>query len=386
MGRANVGLELGHQLVQRSIGRRDDLQQQQPHQHAVPLWNVPLDADPARLLAADEHVILQHVIGDVVEAHGRLHQRQAVARSQSVHHAGGGDALDDCPAPSPSLNQIPQRQSEDVMGIHEVPLSIHRAEAVGVPVGGQPQIGVVGLDGCAQRVQIMRYRFGMDAAKAGVHLASDLVHPAPRAGQHVGDALAARAVHRVGHHPQFAGRDHVQIHHLAEVLVVGPGGIEKLDESLVQRCLVVHHVRPASHLLVARQVGFDELRLLWQRGPAEGGLEFEAVVARCVVAGGDHHPSGSLFVDDGVGDGRGRGVGAGEVGDDAVAGQDAGHLGRVAVGEEAGVETDDDLWRAVAGFIQYIVSDGLGHQPQVGKSEGVRDDGAPAVRAEFDGH
>ena len=372
--------------MQRSTSSRDDLQQQQPHQYAITLWDVAPDAHPTRLLPTDEHITIQHVVGDVVKADGRLHQWQAIAHRQPVHQTGGGDALDDRPTPPPLLNQVPQGQREDVMRVHEVPMGIHRAYAVAVSVGSQPQVGVVGLDVRPQGTQVAGNGLGVDAAKAGVHLAPDFVHPAPRASQHIGDALTARSVHRVGHHSQFTIRDYVQVHQPTKMLIVGPGRVEMADEPLAQRCLIFHHVRPASRFLVAHQVGLDAIRLSRQRRPTKGGLEFETVVTRRVVAGSDYHAGDSLLVDNGIGDGRCWGVGAGEVSDDVVAGQDAGHLGRVAVGEETGIEPDDHLGPVVAGLLQHVIGDGLGYQPQVGEGEGVGDDGTPAVSAKFNSH
>ncbi len=272
------------------------------------------------------------------------------------------------------------------MWVHEVSLAVHGTNTVSIPVGGKPKVCVMRLDGRPQGTQVTGYGLGVDAAKARVHFSPDLVHSAPRAGQHVGDALSARSVHRVGHHSQFTGRDYVKIHHVAQVLVVGPGGVKTADQPLVQRCSVVHHIGPACCFLVALKVRFDAIRLLRQRCSAERRLELETVVARRVVARGDHYAGGRSLVDDSEGDGRAGSVGTGEVRDDAVASQDTRRLRRVPVGQKAGVETNHDFRLTALGFVQHVIGDRLGHQAQVGKREGIGDDRAPAVGAKLYRH
>ena len=73
--------------MQRLVGLGHHLQQQQAHQHPVPLRDVALDAHPARLLAAHDHVATLHQIGNVVEADRRLNHRQAKLGGDAVDHA-----------------------------------------------------------------------------------------------------------------------------------------------------------------------------------------------------------------------------------------------------------------------------------------------------------
>ena len=104
------------------------------------------------------------------------------------------------------------------------------------------------------------------------------------------------------------------------------------------------------------------------------------------MAGGDDNACHGLLVDNIVRDGGGGGIGAGQPGDDAVASQHSGHLGCVTVGQETGVEADNDFGFIGVCLIQHVVGDGLGHQLQVGKSKSVAYDGTPAVCTKLDGH
>ncbi len=103
------------------------------------------------------------------------------------------------------------------------------------------------------------------------------------------------------------------------------------------------------------------------------------------MAGGDHHAGRGPLVDNGVADGRRGRVGPRQPRLDVVAGHHPRHLGRVAVGQEARVEADDDA-RLGRALVVDKIGDGLGDQAQIVKGELVADDGSPAIGAEFDGH
>ena len=72
-----------------------------------------------------------------------------------------------------------------MVGIDKDALSIHRTDAVGITIRGQPYVRVVGLDGSYQSVQVLGNGLRVDAAKAGVHLAPYVIHVTARASQHL---------------------------------------------------------------------------------------------------------------------------------------------------------------------------------------------------------
>src|SRR5690606_26030721 len=134
--------------------------------------------------------------------------------------------------------------------------------------------------------------------------------------------VPAGAVHGVGHHTQFAAGDDVQVDEGAELFVVGPGGVEFDDLALADGFVEVYEGGFPAGLQVLGQEVFDAQVLFPAGAAAIGRLQFDAVVAGGVVAGGDHDPGRGFFVDDGVADGRGGRVGAGQPGLDAVGGHD----------------------------------------------------------------
>ncbi len=101
------------------------------------------------------------------------------------------------------------------------------------------------------------------------------------------------------------------------------------------------------------------------------------------MAGGNHNSRGGMLIDNRKADRRGGGVGPGQPAPDTIGGHHAGHFGRIAIRQKAGVKAD---YNAGIGRIlfQYVIGNCLGHQPQISKSEGITDNGSPAIRTEFD--
>jgi len=87
--RPDLGHHVGQHLLRRLAIMSDHLRHQQAHQHAVAFRDVALDADAAGFLAADQHILGEHQVTDIIEAHRRLVQRQAIARRQPVEHLRG---------------------------------------------------------------------------------------------------------------------------------------------------------------------------------------------------------------------------------------------------------------------------------------------------------
>ena len=133
-----------------------------------------LKRNAARFLAADQYILGHHIVGDVVEAHRRFVELQAVALAQPVDHAGGGNRPHHRAAPAAFLHQVPQGQRHDFMRVDEVAVLVHGPDAVGIPIGGHAKIAHACADRAGQRAQVLGDRFGVDVAEARVHLAADL--------------------------------------------------------------------------------------------------------------------------------------------------------------------------------------------------------------------
>ncbi len=119
-----------------------------------------------------------------------------------------------------------------------------------------------------------------------------------------------------------------------------------------------------------------------QRAAAIGRFELDAVVARRIVAGGDHHAADRAFVFHGKRDHRRRRIGVSQMHDQVVAGQHARHFHRVAIAQEARVKAHHGL-RARAADLDEVFGNGLRHAAHIVKREVFADDGPPAVGAKM---
>ena len=117
------------------------------------------------------------------------------------------------------------------------------------------------------------------------------------------------------------------------------------------------------------------------------GFNFKTVELRGIVAGGDHDAADSALLLDGEGDGRSR-SGIGTKADfESVGGEDFGGAAAEGIGEEAAIVADYGFWLGAGDRVGFpIIGSGLGNAFDVGKSEILGDDCAPAVCSELDRH
>ena len=209
---------------------------------------------------------------------------------------------------------------------------IHRADAVRVAVGGQAEVAHPRADGAGQRAQVLRDRLGMHAAKAGIHLPAHLGDLAAGPLQEGFDHAAPRAVHRIDHEALRVVGDDVRVDQRPQVVEVGGQRVELLDQSHLARLVEIHQVGAARAFLVVVDVDFHAPALLGQGGAAVGGFQLDAVVARRIMRGGDHHARDRVEVLHREGNGRCRRIRLGEQDGESVGSQDAGHILGIAVG------------------------------------------------------
>ena len=118
-----------------------------------------------------------------------------------------------------------------------------------------------------------------------------------------------------------------------------------MDEAFVARHVEIHQVRAARPFFIIVEINFHPVALFVQGRSAIGRLELDAVVARGIMGGGDHHPGDGIEIFYGIGDGRRGRVGLRQVDDKAIGSQDACHIPGVPVGEEACIEADHKFLR-----------------------------------------
>ena len=208
------------------------------------------ERNAARFFSADQHIFLEHIIGNVVKANRRLVHGQAIALGQPVNHARGRDGAHHRPAPAALLYQVAQRERHDPVGVHKIAAPIHSASAVSIPIRGQAQVAHAGAHGAGQRPQVTGDWLRMHAAKARVHLAADLNHLTAGALQDALDHAAPRAEHRVDHHALRVIGNGVEVDQLAQMLIISQQRVEALDQAQLARLVKVHQVRPAGALFI----------------------------------------------------------------------------------------------------------------------------------------
>ncbi len=183
--------------------------------------------------------------------------------------------------------------------------------------------------------------------------------------------------------PQFRFRDQLEIHELFQRGVMRRANVLNGNSEF--------GVRSSELNWVLIQKTFDGLAFFRTAGAAVIRLELEAVENRRIVAGGDHHAADGVQMLDGKGNRRRRRRLRREDDLKIVSGKNFRRDLRETVGKKPAVVADDDfqfmfedfgLW--VLNFRFPIVRRGLRDARDICKSEILRDDRAPAVRAEFD--
>ena len=86
--------ELGQQTVHSGFLSRQQFQQGETSEDAVPLGNVTVKPDPTALLKAEQDIPLLHLGADVLEANPGLEQFQPVRLAHPIDHRGGCQRLD----------------------------------------------------------------------------------------------------------------------------------------------------------------------------------------------------------------------------------------------------------------------------------------------------
>src|SRR5271156_924726 len=104
---------------------------------------MPADTDAARFFAADENVLLQHEFAYMLEADAVLVDFAPVTGSDAVYHLGRVERPGHIARPLLAFEQPFQQEAVDLIGVDELPLLIHRADAVRVTIGSKASLAVV---------------------------------------------------------------------------------------------------------------------------------------------------------------------------------------------------------------------------------------------------
>src|SRR5580698_6475360 len=115
---------------------------EQSGEDAIFFRDMMADGEAGTFLAADHDFVLLDEFADVLKADGRFMQRDVMMLSQGVDEVGGGDRFTDAVFPAASLDEIIEQESDDVIGLKESSVLVYDAEAVGVTIGGDADVGV----------------------------------------------------------------------------------------------------------------------------------------------------------------------------------------------------------------------------------------------------
>ena len=381
--RAELVLQLLDEFREPPLARHHHLHDRQPDVDTIALGHVPLHRDPARLLAADEHVAVDDLRRDVLEPDRRRLDREAVVLAHPVEHVRGREGLDDSAVEPLLFVEVLHKEREDLVRVHEPPLLVHHPDAVGVTVEGESDVAAALGDDAREVVEVALDGLRRLPVHAGVVLVVHLDHVV--AAEEVGDGALPRAVHRVAADLQPGAADALDVEVVAEHVAIRLAEVDRLDQPVGFERVVGFQleavVEPVELLL-------DLGDLLGEGRAAEGGFDLEAVVARRVVARRDHDAGVVAVGLRGPAHARRRDERVGELDADAGGGEHAGDMPREGLALKPRVVADHGGGRALgtlSGNAVEPLRGGTGDAFEI--SEGVTfcDDGAPAVGAELDG-
>ena len=259
-----------------------------PHQDAIAFGDMAQERNTAGFFAADQHVFIEHVVGNMIEADRRFMHGQAVFCCQQVDHARGGNSAHHRTFQAAFFRQVVQRQRHDLVRVDKHAAFIHRADPVGIAIRRQADRALAHADRAGQRAEILGNRFRVHTAKTRIHLIADFMHFAAGAFQNAADHAAPCAIHGIDHYVLRIFGDDIEIDQFAQMLIIIWYRVEACDQPFFAGDVIIDQVGAAPLGFIIIQVHFHLSAQFRQRRTAVGGFQFDPVIARRVVGGGDH--------------------------------------------------------------------------------------------------
>src|SRR3984893_14469571 len=122
------------------------------------------------LFPANRDLVLHDQLADVLESHRSLVQLHAVRLRQSVDQIGGGDRLGHSVLPAAALDQVIKEQGNHVIRLQEGSVGVDYAEAIGVAIGRDANLGLRLAHLFTQIFEQMIVGFGSMSAEQAVTL------------------------------------------------------------------------------------------------------------------------------------------------------------------------------------------------------------------------
>ena len=305
-----------------------------------------------------------------------------------INHVAGGNRAHCCSLPFAVLFEMVQGKGQNLVGREPGAVPIHDAEAVGVAVQSESQLGLAGSNQRRDLAHPLGAGLGRAAAKERVESVAEAYDLGTGLLKECVEIAPAGAVHQLHRDLQFGPADRPQIDELADAFQVGWPRVERpaLEGA--------HHGGLGAPLFGEQlfHVSLDFAGHFAGRARAVGHRILEAGVAERIVAGGDVDAADGFAPSNAEGQHRGGGVAVAEQGFEAVLGQDLrGGQGKFA-SQETGVVADDNERLAAmergcfpSQFPLEVKGQPLRGEADVLEGEIPRDQSAPACGAKLNG-
>src|SRR6266481_9260713 len=156
------------QLAKRLTVPGHQFRKQERRNCGVPLGDVQTGADAAAFFAANQNVLFEHQLANVLESNRRLMELSPELCGELVNQLGNGECLCDVSRQFASSREMPDEQRKNLMGVDERAVAVNGADAVAISIGAQASVVFSGKHGLPQRFDVRLNRFGMDAAEARI--------------------------------------------------------------------------------------------------------------------------------------------------------------------------------------------------------------------------
>ncbi len=113
---------------------------EQACQNAIFFGDVPADRQPRALFSTESDFVFTDQLADVLEAHGSLIGGLTMRFGGGVHHLGGSNAASCREIPAAGLDDVVIDEGKNEIGLNPGAIGVDDAEAIGIAIGGQPDI------------------------------------------------------------------------------------------------------------------------------------------------------------------------------------------------------------------------------------------------------
>src|SRR5712692_2564680 len=354
----------GHQFREEQCGDR-----------GVALGKIEAGADAAAFFAANQNILLEHQLADVLEADGDFVELAPELRCESVDEFCDRKGFRNIARQVASSGEMPDEESENLMGIDERTIAVDGADAVAIAIGAERGIVFSGAHRLAGGFDVRLDRLRMNSGEARISTPANFIASDAISREEIAKQTRGGAMHGIAEEAELGIAQTLPIDKFLDGVEIWSARLEGLDQ------LFARGKRRNAVALHFFELAFDLRDDGRQRAASIAGFVLDAIPAIGIVTGSDDDAAGGVALANEQGDSR---RGARLVGEpDGSAGGADGfrHCGRETIGGEAMVVADKHAFARV--FAAHnIARDGVSDDASVRKGKIFGDDAAPAVGAE----